>query len=113
MSDCKLCLDQLLEPDPEPDFLVVNNNGSLAFFESSATPIPQGAQEVDVTFAAQKINAGYTFNELAVQNVTDGAPLDISATVTERTQAGFSVLLSGIPDTSNYVLRWEVAVTQV
>jgi hypothetical protein len=113
MSDCNLCIDQLLEPDPQDDLVIVNNNGSLSFFESSATPVPIGATQMDVTFAALKSSDSYTFNQLAVENTTDPTPFDIQATVISRSKAGFSVLLDTIPDTTNYLLRWEVAITQI
>lgn len=113
MSDCNLCLDQLLEPDPTPDFLVLNSNGSLAFFEAGASPIALGATQMVISFTAQKSNDAYTFNELAVQNTTDSSPLSIEATVVEKTAFGFTVLFAGVPDTSNFVLHWEVEVKQV
>ena len=112
MSDCNCCLDQLLEPDPQDVLVVINNNGSLGYFEDGQTPIGNGATQVDVSFVGKKANDQYTFNELDVKNFLDPSPLAISAQVILQTENGFSVLLSGVPDTANYVLRWEVAVTQ-
>lgn len=115
MSDCtnNVCLDQLLEPDPQDNFTVVNSNGSLAFFESGGVNLPVGGTELTIAFTVQKINADYTFNELAVQNVTDPSPFEIGPSVISRTRTGFTVLLDTIPDTANYLLRWEVAVTNI
>jgi hypothetical protein len=106
-------LDQLLEPDPPENLIVVNNNGSLSFFENGVKEIAENQVEVEVNFAGRKINDSYTFNELSVQNTTDSMPLSLEATVIEQTVGGFKVLLSGAPDSGNYRLHWEVNVTGV
>lgn len=112
MSTC-IPIEQLLEPDPPEDLVVVNNNGSLAFYEQGATPIPEGAVSLSITFTVPKTNDAYTLTELDVQNTSDQSPLTIEATIGDKSKSGFTVLLSGAPDTPNYFLRWEAIVNQV
>ena len=107
---CTVCLDQLLECDEPDQLVIVNNNGSPAAFENGLTPIPLGGQTVAVIFGTQKLASNYTFNEMAVQNTIDGTPLNILAALTSQSIAGFTVALSGITDTANYFLKWEVEV---
>lgn len=109
MSDC-FNLDQLLEPDPDQGFAVVNNNQSPSFFERNSTSLTPGVTTLTITFQQTKINADYTFNELEVRNTTDASPLDINVTVTSKTRGGFTVELNADPDTGNYLLDWEVQV---
>jgi len=108
-----LCLDQLLEPDAQDELIVLNNNGSAAAFETGITSIPLGAQSVDVIFTTEKLSSVYTFNEISVVNTTDNSPLMIQPTITGYSIIGFNVSLSGITDSANYKLRWEVEVTEV
>ncbi len=110
---CTVCLDQLLECDEPDQLIIVNNNGSPSAFENGLTPIPLGAQTVDVLFSTQKLASNYTFNEMAVQNTIDGIPLNILAALTSTSISGFTVALSGITDTANYILKWEVEVITV
>ncbi len=105
-----LCLDQLLEPDPDDEFLILQNNGSVATFEAGVVPIAQGATQVDVTFASPKLSNQYSFSELAVENLVDQSPLAIGLTVVMRAKTGFSALLSALPDTANYQLRFSVQI---
>lgn len=113
MSNCNLCIDQLLEPDPPEEFLVVNNNGSPAFFETGIYNIPINTSAFDITFATEKAGALYTFNEMSIENSSDPSPLTILAAITTRSITGFSVALTGVTDTANYRLRWEVEVKEV
>jgi hypothetical protein len=107
---CTVCLDQLLECDSPDQLAILNNNGSPSAFENGLTPIPLGAQTVAVFFTTEKLSSSYTFNEMAVQNTIDNTPLNILAALTSSAVGGFTVALSGITDTANYVLKWEVEV---
>lgn len=109
--ECQHCIDQLLEADPPDQLIIVNNNGSPAYFEQGITPIPNGVAEVVVTFAVHKASIQFTTDELSVENVTDASPLGIEANITARSVAGFTASLSGVTDSANYRLRWTVEVT--
>jgi len=110
---CQICLDQLLEPDPPEELIVVNNQGAPSLFEVGVADIPIGVQSVSVIFATEKLSGDYTFNELAIENTVDLSPLTILANVQSRSKFGFTVSLNGITDTANYKLRFEVEVVVV
>ncbi len=110
---CNVCLDQLLEPDPPEELVVVNNQGSPSLFENGVTNLASGVQSAVVVFSTKKLSSQYTFNELAVENAFDAAPLVILPTLVSHSVSGFSVVLNGITDTTNYKLRWEVNVVEV
>lgn len=108
-----LCLDQLLEPDPDDVLMVVNNNGSPAFFETGIFPIPSGATGAEIVFTVQKASANYVFVELSVENLVDPSPLSIVPTVTGRAKTAFSVGFNAMTDSANYQLRYTVEVIEL
>ena len=63
-----------------------------------------------VTFDVTKMSASYAFEYLYVQNTIDPTPLHILATPSSMSTTGFSVFLSAITDSANYVLYWKVIV---
>lgn len=105
-----LCLDQLLEPDPQEDFLILNANASPSTFETGVVAIPLGSTQVDVAFVTQKLSDQYNFHVLAIENLVDPVPTAFVLTVVSRTKDGFSVLLNGTTDTENYKLRFSIVV---
>lgn len=104
---------QLLEPDPLTQFTICSNAGSPGFIESGISMIPQGVSTFSVVFDVQKASDNYAFVELAVENLLDSNPLSITPELRTRTRDGFSVDLSGMTDSPNYKLRWNVYVTMV
>lgn len=113
MDTCHVCLDQILEPDPPTELVVLNDNGSAAIKEGGVFSIPQGADVVAIVFSVQKLSTLYTFTQLEVSNDIDLTPLDILATPGSKSQNGFTANLNGLPDTNNYRLLWAVEVTEV
>lgn len=111
-SGCNVCLDQILEPDPPPELIILNSGGSLAVEEAGSFNIPQGAGSVSVVFVVQKLSEIYLFVQLEVENTADAIPLDILAVPAGRSISGFTANLNGFPDTGNYRLLWKVQVTE-
>jgi hypothetical protein len=111
-TTCSVCLDQILEPDPPPELIILNAGGSLAVEEAGSLNIPQGVEIVSVTFLVQKLSAIYIFVQLEVENSVDAVPLDILAVPGSRAIGGFTVNLNGFTDTPNYRLLWKVQVTE-
>ncbi len=110
---CNVCLDQLLEPDPPEELIVVNNQGSLSLFENGVLPLAIAVQDAVVVFTTEKLSNEYTFNELGIENTVDTTPLTILPTLISHSKQGFAVVLNGITDSANYRLRWEVNVIEV
>lgn len=81
----------------------------LAYLESGYTNLMIGTQVTAVVFTVTKA-AVYDFIELEIVNVTDANPVNFSFEVTAKSLTGFTVTLSGLPDTSNYYLQWTVQV---
>ncbi len=104
---------QVLEPDPTGTFTICDNAGSLAFTEHGVTALVIGSASLMVMFVATKASASYSFTELAVENTLDPNPFALIAEVTTRTQTGFTVSINGLPDTANYMLRWNVYITNL
>jgi hypothetical protein len=72
------------------------------------TPIPNGQAYVDVAFPDAQPDANWILR-CQVVNLVDAAPLAISpGTVITKTTTGFRILLSGAPDSANYLLQWGV-----
>ncbi len=75
--------------------------------------MPQGVAVGSVSFLARKASIGYSFIELAVENLIDTTSLSITAQVTSKTISGFAYELSGLPDNTHYQLRWNVYVASL
>ena len=104
---------QVLEPDPGTEFTVCDNAGAPAFTENGVAPIQIGANGLTVFFSTTKASINYSFIELDVENLVDPNPLQIDAELIERQLGFFRVALTGLPDTVNYQLRWNVYVRSI
>lgn len=104
---------QLLEPDPFPDLEVTDPSADLATEEGGALALTIGVTEYTVLFGTTKLAADYDFIESDIENETDGDPLSIVPTMTNRTTTQFTLQLDSEPDTANYVFRWKVRLTEV
>jgi hypothetical protein len=107
MSNCRVV--SVLEPDED---VLVGNEGSLdaALQENGFVNLSIGQQEVVVNFATQKWSNDYEFSALYVENDVDPNPMDIEPVPVARTVSGFTLELTGFPDTVNYALYWRVKV---
>lgn len=106
---CKMAL----EPSPTRPLTPCDNAGNPAYTERGMQAIAAGASVVQVNFATEKVSLSYDFTELDIENLTDPNPINIETTIINKTTNGFKVALSGLPDTGNYFLIWNVFVTQV
>jgi len=79
------------------------------YLESGYTNLTSGQQTKVITFTVAKI-AVYDFVELEIVNVTDATPINFSFEITAKSLTGFTITLSGLPDTANYYLQWTVQV---
>lgn len=83
----------------------------LAYVESGVTQLPTTTNVMNITFTVTKVSAEYLFDELYVKNTTDASPvLFDQPEVTAVSTTGFSILLNGIADTTNYNLIWKVRI---
>jgi len=77
--------------------------------EDGLTQIGNGNDYVDVTFGSWTGGAGYSFDELLVQNFIDSPPQNIFPTIlVSKTATGFRFLLNSSPDNDNYFLKWRI-----
>jgi hypothetical protein len=68
-----------------------------------------GQGYVDVVFHSTQTNSNWILVECEIVNTTDSTPLNIApGIITSRTLTGFRIQLEGLPDTSNYFLRWAI-----
>lgn len=95
-------LDPIVSPPP--------GTNPMAYLESGYTNLPISQQVTSVVFQATKASA-YKFVELDIVNVTDATPIKFSFDITAQPLTGFTISLSGLPDTSAYFLQWTVQVT--
>jgi hypothetical protein len=65
---------------------------------------------VVVNFVTQKWSNDYEFSVLYIENDVDPNPMDIEAVPVKRAVSGFTLELTGAPDTANYTLYWRVKV---
>lgn len=96
---------QILDPIVVPPV----GTDPLAYSESGLTNLTIGQQSDSITFQITKAGS-YVFVELEVINTTDATPAVIDADVTAQSTTGFTVKLSGLPDTANYFLKWFVQI---
>lgn len=106
MSQCRTVV--LIEP--ESDSLVATSTSAIdqSIDESGTVELTIGQTQVNVTFETFKISADYQFDSLYIENLVDEPAGAIEIVPTVRTQAGFTVELSGAPPTANYTLYWKV-----
>jgi hypothetical protein len=84
--------------------------GITAFTRQGVTPLVNGQSFVAVVFIAAMADNTWVFGGCQVLNIVDGAALSIvPTTITSKTAAGFTIQLSGAPDSGNYFLQWSVA----
>ena len=94
--------------------VTVNSTGTGLIFttasgvlneQSGIEPIPNGADEVSVTFPGTFYAADYTLTT-DIENTTDSKPSVFASIISAKSNSGFTVLFSGDMDTSNYKLNW-------
>jgi hypothetical protein len=84
--------------------------GITAFTRQGVTPLVNGQAFIAVTFIAAMADASWVFGGCQVLNTVDSAALNIVvATITSKSASGFTIQLSGAPDSGNYFLQWAVA----
>lgn len=77
--------------------------------EDGLTQILNGQEYVDVAFASWTGGAGYSFDELVVQNFQDDPPLKLfPTTLVSKRADGFRYLINAAPDNDNYFLKWRI-----
>lgn len=94
-------LDPIFSPPP--------GTNAKAYLESGYTNLPINQQVTAITFTVTKA-AVYDFIELEVVNVTDATPIKFSFDITAKSLTGFTIALSGLPDSANYFCQWTVQV---
>ena len=104
---------QALEADPATTFNICDNAGAPAFTENGITAIPQGAEAQTILFAVNKASVDYVFVELAVENLVDSNTLIFTAEVISRQLGSFRVVYTGLADSTNYRLRWNLYVSTI
>lgn len=106
MSQCRTI--QIIEA--ENDSLVASSTAAIdqSIDESGTVDLETGQTQVNVTFETFKISDDYQFDSLYIENLVDEPAGAIEIVPTVRTQAGFTVELSGAPPTANYTLYWKV-----
>lgn len=70
--------------------------------------IPEGVSQAVVVFDAEKADTDYTL-ALNMFNEDDVIPSIYSYVITEKLTTGFTVQLSGVTDSPNYYLTWDIA----
>jgi hypothetical protein len=108
MTDCTTTiestfqvLDVIISPPP--------GTNPLAYVETGLTNLPMSQQTTAVVFQVQKVSA-WTLVEGEIVNTMDATPINFSWELTAYPLTGFTVKLSGLPDTNNYYFRWRVGV---
>lgn len=105
MSDCRV--QQILVPENDA---IVGFGGAGTLEEQGFVNLAIGQVAVTVTFKTPKLNSGYEFLDLYVSGIGEAQPAAIVAVPDVQTANGFTVQLSGAPDTVNYNLVWHVRV---
>lgn len=103
-------LNQILDPDPSDAAVVgevLGARGDVSYDEYGSVALTAGQTEVEVAFLYTKETADYRFEYLYVEDA-NAVPEDIRAVVNLKTTYGFTVQLSGAPDTNLSILRWHV-----
>ncbi len=78
---------------------------------SGEVAISSAASSVAVTFSVAMPSANWKFRSLQIINTTDGSPLNITTgIVTARSAAGFTIHLTGVTDSANYILQYVVEI---
>jgi hypothetical protein len=84
--------------------------GITSFTRQGITPLINGQSFIAVSFIAAMADASWVFGGCQVLNTVDSAALDILVgTITAKSATGFTIQLSGAPDSGNYFLQWAVA----
>jgi hypothetical protein len=84
--------------------------GTTAFARQGVTPLVNGQSFVSVVFLGAMNDATWVFGGCQVFNTVDGSALNIvPATITAKSASGFTIQLSGAPDSGNYFLQWAVS----
>jgi hypothetical protein len=85
----------------------ISSNSDATHVESGSTAIGNGVGIVSVVFGTTKVDANYIFEHLYLENLTDNVALALG-TVYAKSTTGFSVNLTGLTTTANWVLQWKV-----
>jgi hypothetical protein len=84
--------------------------GITSFTRQGVTPLVNGQSFIAVTFLAAMADNSWVFGGCQVLNTVDASALNIVVgTLTAKSATGFTIQLSGAPDSSNYFLQWAVA----
>lgn len=94
-------LDPVISPPP--------GTNPLSYIESGLTQLTVGVQSKAIVFTVTKA-AAYVIVEAEIVNTLDATPIDLGWKITSESLTGFTVLLSGLPDSANYFFRWYVQV---
>lgn len=98
----------------EGQFVRVKHDGSgLEFVTTSGIineqygveDIPNGAEEISVTFASAFNDSNYSLTT-DIQNTVDSKPSAYSTVISAKSNSGFTVIFSGDIDSMNYKLNW-------
>jgi PKD repeat protein len=100
-------VEQILVPENDT---LVGFGGDRTLEEDGTVALSINQVEVAVSFLATKINSNYEFIALYVSAIGETTPAAIQVVPTIQTIYGFTVELSGSPDTGNYVLHWHVKI---
>jgi hypothetical protein len=82
--------------------------GDVATIINGTTPLVNGQSYIDVIFDNDQTGDWIPGTSM-ISNTVDASPLIIvPGTVVRRDSSGFRVLLSGAPDSGNYVFNWQI-----
>ena len=73
--------------------------------DSGIVPIPDGTNEIHITFPVVKSNTNYSLM-VTIENLVDLTPSYFLYTITNKTTSGFTLKLSGNVPTPNYSVAW-------
>lgn len=79
---------------------------------SGTTPLVSGQNYIAVVFDTAQDDANWVLTGCVVVNELDPTPLNLMPGVlTSKSTTGFTLQLSGAPDTANYELQWAAGMT--
>lgn len=79
---------------------------------SGTTPLVSGQNYIEVVFDAAQDNTDWVLTGCVVVNTVDATPLNLEPGIlTVKSTTGFTLQLSGAPDSVNYSLQWAVGMT--
>lgn len=104
---------QFLEPDDTDTLFTGADDHSLSIEEGGVVTLVVGQTIYPVTFVEQKLSDDYDFTESDLSNAVDAQPLALDYDFAARDKNGFTLVISGLPDTGNYRFRWRVRVVEL